>query len=229
MTDNIELKDKIIKKATELFGKYGYTTIKTDQLAKELGISKRTLYLHFSSKKELLNTVIDDILEKTQNNMKEFFLRIESGKDNFVEELMKFWDVNIKITSVLNNHFFMDIKNNMPETMERFNECRQKNMRENFDKLYSIGLKQGVFKKEVRKDVLYLVHFFSMNNILNPDVLADSSFSIREAIEQIYMIIMTGAMTDKGCRRLYDEYNTLNKNQQNLTEMNLININKIGE
>jgi TetR/AcrR family transcriptional regulator, cholesterol catabolism regulator len=200
---NIEqdMKQRIIDKATELFGKYGYSSIKTDQLATELGISKRTLYLHFSSKKALLETVINAVLDQIESNMESFFSKIENHKDNFIEELLSAWEINLKISSVLSEHFFTDIQKYLPQIMDSYVKRRESNLRENFDKIYDIGLQLGYFKDHIHKDILYLVHYFSLKYILNPEVLSHSSFSISEAIRQIYVITMTGALTKQGVER----------------------------
>lgn len=220
--DADETKKRIIEKAIELFGKFGYSSIKTDQLAAELGISKRTLYKHFPSKKILLGTVVDTVLERIESNMSRFFERLTDPKNDFIEELLRIWDVNIKTTSVLSDHFFIDLKKNMPQTLEKFVKNREKHLRTNFDKIYEIGLKKGVFKKEVHKDILYLVHFFALKYILNPEVLSNSSFSVREAVKQIYMIIMTGVLTEKGENKFDEAFAKMEDHPINNLEMNLV-------
>ena len=46
--------DRLMEKSKELFWKYGYNGVSVDQIAKEAGISKMTIYKHFSSKEDLL-------------------------------------------------------------------------------------------------------------------------------------------------------------------------------
>ena len=59
------LQDSIVAKASEMFLSMGLKTVSMDDIAKSLGISKRTLYENFSSKDELLSVCIDSI-EKAQ-------------------------------------------------------------------------------------------------------------------------------------------------------------------
>lgn len=55
--------DRLMKKAEELFLKYGYSGISVDQIAEEAGISKMTLYKHFHSKENLFIKVMINISE----------------------------------------------------------------------------------------------------------------------------------------------------------------------
>lgn len=217
-----QTKKRIIEKAIELFGKFGYSSIKTDQLAAELGISKRTLYKHFPSKKMLLDTVVDTMLERIESNMSRFFDKLSDPENDFIEELLRIWDINLKTTSVLSDHFFIDLRKNMPQTLEKFVRNREKHLRTNFDKIYEIGLSQGVFKKEVHKDILYLVHFFALKYILNPEVLSNSSFSVQQAVKQIYMIIMTGVLTNEGESKFDEAFEKMDDSPISNLEMNLV-------
>jgi AcrR family transcriptional regulator len=195
------MKQRIIDKATELFGKYGYSSIKTDQLASDLGISKRTLYQYFPSKKALLESVMTSINERTERNMNNFFARLEKDKENIIEFLIEAFENNLRISSVLSDHFFVDIKKNLPQILDSFVLSREENIRMNFEKIYDIGLEMGYFREVIHKDILYLIHFFSLKYILHPDVLSHLSLSITEALRQIHLITMTGALTEKGVKR----------------------------
>jgi len=200
--ENLEImKQRIIDKATELFGRYGYSAIKTDQLASELGMSKRTLYQHFHSKKAILEEVMKSISEKTEQNMISSFNKIKKDKENIIEYLIDAFENNIKISSILSEHFFIDIRKNMPQILESFVHTREENLRRNFDKIFEIGLELGFFKENINKDILYLIHFYAMKYILNPKVLSHLSLSISEALRQIHIITMSGALTQKGIER----------------------------
>ena len=54
-------RQEIINKAAELYLKYGIKSITVDDLANELGISKKTIYQHISNKEELLEAVINEL------------------------------------------------------------------------------------------------------------------------------------------------------------------------
>ncbi len=54
MTDDIEIKDRILSRAEEMFLKFGYSKVTMDEIAANIGMSKKTLYKFFPSKEELV-------------------------------------------------------------------------------------------------------------------------------------------------------------------------------
>jgi len=57
------MKEKIIKKSEELFLTLGFRNVTMDDIATGLGISKKTIYAHFSNKTELVSAVTFSVLE----------------------------------------------------------------------------------------------------------------------------------------------------------------------
>jgi AcrR family transcriptional regulator len=78
------MKDKIIKKATEMFLKLGFKSVTMDDIACEMCISKKTIYKYFSNKEKLIeegtevvhqkiHALMDDIVQKNHNAIEENF------------------------------------------------------------------------------------------------------------------------------------------------------------
>ena len=57
------MKKNIILKATELFMKLGFKSVTMDDIAKEMGISKKTIYTHFNNKETIIGVVTDHVFE----------------------------------------------------------------------------------------------------------------------------------------------------------------------
>ena len=52
----------IVTKARELFFSYGLRSVSMDDVARQAGISKKTIYLSFADKAELVHTIVDDLI-----------------------------------------------------------------------------------------------------------------------------------------------------------------------
>lgn len=76
-------KEQIIEAARKLFNKYGFKKVSMDEIAREAGVTKRTVYMYFSSKEELFNYFIQEEL----NNMKKIVEDIEKQNLNFFEAI----------------------------------------------------------------------------------------------------------------------------------------------
>lgn len=68
-------KDEVINAARDLFTKYGYKKVSMDEIAKEAGVTKKTIYMYFSSKEELLKYFIQEEI----TNMEEIVEEVEAN------------------------------------------------------------------------------------------------------------------------------------------------------
>src|SRR5690554_7263225 len=72
------MKETIFKKSLELFTNNGFKSVTMDDIANELGISKKTIYQHFSSKNELVKETVDFVFQSAINKMKSFIGKCET-------------------------------------------------------------------------------------------------------------------------------------------------------
>lgn|GEM_PF-2951590 len=203
------MKDRILDIAREKFIKEGYSNVNMDDLARDLGMSKRTVYEQYESKKNLFLEVAKATYEEANRDSDELLTRmaIEDNKYHFFDEIKNLWELIIKHSKLFNANFQADIRKYAPEGMTYCYGQKLKND-ENFQKIFEIGIKTGNIKPTMNKDIFYLVYFSSMKNLLHPEIMADLSVSTKDAIEQIYDVIMLGVLSDKGKK----EYNkTLHK------------------
>ena len=78
--------DQIVNSARELFKKYGIQKVSMDEIAKNAGVTKKTVYSYFKSKADLINYFIKEelntmkkIVEKYENNNQDFFENVNQG------------------------------------------------------------------------------------------------------------------------------------------------------
>ena len=200
-----ELKQRILGKASEMFGKYGFSNVKTEELASEIGISKRTLYEQYPSKKALLDDIVDSILCDANDRVYQVIKNItEDENSNFLEELKKLWNLNTESYMIFRKAFLDDIKKSSPQTWSKIKEFREYQIKQNFEKISSIGVKRGLSKPHINDDILFLLYINAINNILNPDILSELPHNSKDVVNQIFEILLTGSLTEEG-RKLYED------------------------
>lgn len=77
------MKEDIISKAMDMFLTYGFKSVTMDDLAHEMGISKKTIYTHFNNKTQLVEQGVCQLFEEVSEGIEE----ILSLKKNPIEEL----------------------------------------------------------------------------------------------------------------------------------------------
>ena len=84
---------EIVKSVWELYREFGIRSVTMDDVVREMGISKKTLYQYFSDKTELVMAVMDSVYEKRKNEMREVLL----GKENAIEEMLTYYGLQLKM------------------------------------------------------------------------------------------------------------------------------------
>jgi len=69
----MNIKDRIKQSAKEKFCYYGFKNVRTDDLAKSVGISKKTLYEHYASKEALFEEIFEEAVEREHKLIGEYF------------------------------------------------------------------------------------------------------------------------------------------------------------
>jgi AcrR family transcriptional regulator len=198
MLEKIDNKQRLLVLAKDLFLESGYKSIKTDDLAKELGISKRTIYEMFPSKDDLLIEALQLPIIEFANNMDALALKIvEDDHFTFFENLKLIWELIIDHSSLFSSKFDAEIKKYLPQF---YTACKiHSNKRsENFRKVFELGVKKGYLKQDINIDVFMSVMQFTMSNILRYENLTELSMKVEDVLKQIFTIVFTGAMTPEG-------------------------------
>lgn len=194
-----ELKDKILFTSIELFRTLGIKSVSTDMIAMECGISKKTLYEVFKSKEELIEAIIQWSLNQMDEFWKVVIDRIENDPNaDFIEifhQLMQ--KVNILIT-IITRPFLVDLKRFYPALWSNIREFRRNKMSMYFGTLFEFGQKSGYVRKDVDVKLSFYIHVFVLDNILTPEVISELSMNTDEILDNIFKILFTGLLTEKG-------------------------------
>ena len=138
-------KEQIIEAARKLFNKFGFKKVSMDEIAREAGVTKRTVYMYFSSKEELFNYFIQEEL----NNMKKIVEDIEKQNLNFFEaihqiiyNLIKYKHNRkfLKITAFLIYKMYIALMFDWNENNKKLDE---KSIADNILKIAKNGLQKG--------------------------------------------------------------------------------------
>ncbi|MCX7735991.1 MAG: TetR/AcrR family transcriptional regulator [Candidatus Kapabacteria bacterium] len=206
---------KIIKHSAELFSKQGFTAVKTDEIAQKLAISKKTLYENFESKEEILRTAVDYFLKNIDVELQAINQRLEnSSGEDLIEILIDLWDIEIQSLKIFTNELIKDIIRLFPDLWDLIMNFRDERFKLYFNKIYSMGIDQGIIRKDISEDILYLIFNYSTKHIMIPDIIKDLPLSTKNVMEQIFQIILSGALTPEYQNKYYQKLGTNNQVKQ---------------
>ncbi|MEO5646837.1 MAG: TetR/AcrR family transcriptional regulator [Chitinophagaceae bacterium] len=192
----MEIRDRIKQKAEELFRKYGIRSITMDEIATQLGISKKTIYQSYADKDELVEAVIGHIISHNQGSCS----RDSKLAKNAIHEVFLIMEMMKEIFESLNPSIFYDLERNHPKAYLQFlqhkHEFILKNIRENLRR----GINEGYYRSELDVDVVSKVRLETMMMSFNQDIFPRNKVNIVVVEQQIIEHFLFGIANLKGHR-----------------------------
>ncbi|WP_431132619.1 TetR/AcrR family transcriptional regulator [Psychroserpens mesophilus] len=192
------MRDKIINKSEELFLNFGFKSVTMDDLANELGISKKTIYVHFPNKTKLVEATtlhmfetiscgIDCISQLKKNPIEEIFdikqfvmEHLKNEKSSPQYQLQKYYP---KIFATLKTKQFDVMQNCVTENLNR-------------------GIKLELYRDNINVDFISRLYFNGMVALKDQDLFPLKSFSMNSLMEYYIEYHLRGICTSKGLETL---------------------------
>ena len=187
---------RIVGTAERIFFAGGFSRVLMDDLARELGMSKKTLYSHFASKEDLLRAVL---LRRTRE-VEQGLEAIVSARESFplkLGHLARFLQSKVAEVSPL---FLEDIRRYAPECFQVVEEFRARAIPRYFGRLFEEGIRSGHVRQQVNRELLVRMMVLSIQGIIRPETVEELHLRPREALEHILAIIFDGILTPRGRR-----------------------------
>lgn len=195
-SSRVELRERIVVKAMELFRESGIKSITMDDIAASLGISKRTLYEVYRDKETLLK----ECILKSQLEMTDFLSQVLAKSTNVMEVILMCYQRSIEDFHKTNKRFFEDIKK-YPKIYELMNNYRDRDS-DSTIAFFKMGVEQGIFRSDVNFAIVNLLVREQLDLLMNTDVCKEYSFL--EVYESIMFTYIRGISTERGAKVLDD-------------------------
>jgi AcrR family transcriptional regulator len=203
MATDTEIRHRIISFAQERFLNPGFSKVTLDEIASELGMSKKTLYKYFENKEDILRYGMQETMRAIAREID----RIVVSDKPFAEKLAGVMMIIGKQVSKLSRSAQSDMKKFAPELWKEIEVFRREQIFTKIEKMISQARDENIFRPDVNEQVLVLMILNCVQGILNPDVLSQNSFSAEQAFRIIFKTIFEGALTD-GARKDFHEFDS---------------------
>ena len=192
------MKEKIILSASDLFLNYGFKSITMDDIASNLGISKKTIYQHFDNKTKLVEATtmylfnlisqgIDHLCSLEKNPIEEVYAikqfvmeHLKDEKSSPQYQLQKYYP---KIFSTLKKKQFEVMQTCVIENLER-------------------GVQLDLYRETISPEFISRIYFNSILAIKDKDLFPLNQFSVNMLMEHYLEYHLRGICTTKGIQKL---------------------------
>jgi TetR/AcrR family transcriptional regulator, cholesterol catabolism regulator len=197
----VEIKSRIVSGARELFFRYGVKSITMDEVAKNMGISKKTIYQFFDDKDELVYIVAKDHMAETEKIME----KIKEIARDPIDEVLKISQHLRGIFQNINPSLLFEIQKHHPKAWKAFSDHKEKCMHSSLIQNLKSGVEKGLYRSEIDVEILSRLRLEEIQMSFNPLIFPIPKFNIQKVQLQFIEHFLYGICTLKG-HKLINKY-----------------------
>lgn len=185
-----------------MFMRFGIRSVSMDDIAVQLGMSKKTLYQYFADKDELVDAVLGDEVTQGQQDCIGCF----SASKDAVEEIFLTMEHILEQFRNMNPMVLYDLQKFHHTSFQKFLKYKNEFLFEVIRKNMERGIKEELFRPEINVDVLSKFRIETMMLAFNMDLFPPRKYNLAEVTREIIEHFLYGLSTLKG-HKLILKYN----------------------
>ena len=188
------MEDKIIDKAADLFLTLGVKSVTMDEIAGELGMSKKTIYAHFATKTKLVEATALFVFEKISVGIE----AISQEEKDPIEELFEIKDFALKHLKDEKSSPQYQLQKYYPRIFAALKVKQQKLIENQIRKNLERGISEGIYRQDIQIIFTSRMYFVGMIGIKDREVFPEKDFPMNELINQHLEYHVRAIATAKG-------------------------------
>ncbi|SHG91959.1 TetR/AcrR family transcriptional regulator [Winogradskyella jejuensis] len=188
------MREKIIHKASELFLTLGFKSVTMDDIATEMGISKKTIYVHFSNKTKLVEAVTFTLFENICDG-------IDCICDTSSNPINELYDIKMYVMQHLKNEQAspqFQLKKYYPQIYENLKGKQFDKMHDSVSESLQKGIDSGMFRPNIDVEFISRLYFNGMTGIKDESIFPKSKFNMEYLMENFLEYHLRAIVTEKG-------------------------------
>ena len=186
---------RIVDAARVHFFNHGFRSVTMDDLAKELGISKKTIYAHFPGKFDLLEAVLADKLTGVEATLREI---TRAHPEDFPATLRELLAGTQRELDEIKPPFVRDMRQKAPDVFKLVERRRAALIQRYMGKFFVDGQRLGMVRRDVPAKLIIEILLAMVQSIMNPQKMEELGMMPKEGYTGILKIVLEGALTSKG-------------------------------
>ena len=193
-----EKEQQLVEGAMSIFMRFGIKSVNMDDVARQLGVSKKTLYLYFKDKEDLLSKVVERHSSEEQASI----AGIISKKLSAIEEMFEIMHWVLSILSKIHPSVKFDLEKYHPqlgnamkiERAQVVHGCILNNLKK--------GKKEGTYRKDLDAEIITRIYLARIDAFLDPAIFPFDRFKPVDVYKQLFQYHIHGIASEKGIVQL---------------------------
>lgn len=192
------MKQEIINKATDLFLSLGFKSVTMDDIANDLGMSKKTIYTYFDNKSCLVEAGTSHLFKKITDGIKDI-------KTKSLDPINELHDIKIFLMNSLKGEKtspYHQLQKYYPSIHKELKKKKFEFVLESTKKSLEKGVELGIFREKINTDLISRLYFNGIIGIKNPEIFPLESFNPALLMENYSEYHLRAIVTKLGLEKL---------------------------
>lgn len=186
---------RIVSAARRHFFAHGFRSVTMDDLAEELGMSKKTLYAVFPSKLDLLRAVLLQKFRSVESDLDQVTTTLSSDVLGALHELLACMQ---RHAGEIQPPFVRDIRREEPEFFKLIEDRRRQIIQRYFGQIFEEGRRAGIIRRDIPTRLMIEMLVGVTEAIMNPPKMAELGLTPKTGYLSVITVILEGLLTKKG-------------------------------
>lgn len=192
-----DTEQRILAKARELFFHFGIKSVSMDDIAKDLGISKKTLYTHYKDKNEIVSIIMESLLEKHGKAI----LDAKAEAENAIEEVLLQNKVLLNVFKDVKPNLLFEIDKYFPEVSGQVNRHRYNCILEAIKENLKRGLQENLYSTNLAIDFIAQIRLNQLLDAFDPKAFSEN-LNFSDALHQLTLFYLNAITTSESKKLL---------------------------
>lgn len=190
----MEKRDEILIKAGELFMRYGIKSVSMDDLAREIGISKKTIYTYFKDK----NILVESVLANKMTNIESQCTQFHSSCENAIQELYSIINFMSENMGKIHPSVFYDL-NKYHSNAQKLIEIHEKEyVLPAIEKNIERGRKEKLYRSDFNSSIVAQIYVTVNDAIIKQAIVGHPDSTVRQLFTESLHFLLFGMATLEG-------------------------------
>lgn len=187
-------KEQILSKALQLFMRFGIKSVSMDDIAREVGISKKTLYQHVEDKRDLVNSTFERHILRDEANC----LKVIAHTTNAIQQLIDLAKHIVSTFSEMNPSTILDIQKYYPTSWKLFDQHKHLFITKQIQDNLNAGIAAGLYRSEINVEIVTKFYISLIDTSVNPMIFTNSGMQHIQIFVQLFDYHLHAIMSDAG-------------------------------
>lgn len=212
----MENKERILEKAADLFMQYGIRSITMDEIAAQLGMSKKTIYQFFTDKDAMVEAVVNEEINRNEEGCRGF----SQTAENAVHEIFLALDSFQEMLKAMNPQLMYDLEKHHPVAFKRLRQYKYQFLYTTIKENLERGVREDIYRTDLKIDLTTRHRIETSFMPFNQEAFPHNKYPMNQTSQELAILFLHSICNADG-KKLMEKY--LNERQKtNLNEHKIL-------